>query len=301
VVPSTAFSSSTIAFLLGATGGNLSLDLPLYLFSDYYFPSYIADFIGFFDIVYFNACGITFEPRKNTSTESVFTMAYADDPMWIDSRGLVDGSTGVALPTEAALSSISNACTIVSYRPCVIRAAVDTKTKFFVSGGETNAQFNYINMGGATIRQSVPGSFYISGSASSADISSGIPLGDLYMTLDAEFCGFNMLGIFGIDAMRKKNTKKAKLLKILSDRKIEMKNSSSEAILTECIENCHIDSDRLSKLVVIKENNRAAIISLIAKKTGTSVSIYVNYSNEQLLQSILNLNLLESAKFLTLD
>jgi len=176
-------------------------DIPLNFSDAFYFPGYVATLTSLFDFFYVYMCRLTLSPRKNTSDETTIVMAYAKDPEWVESHGLVD-SGGHALADEANLTSISNCCTSVAYaRDCVVVADVDSKSRFYTAGPYSGGQYNYNTTNAADIRQSTNGVFLINGTVGSSDTNSMV-IADVYMEVDLELENFTTLIANGVTQTR---------------------------------------------------------------------------------------------------
>lgn len=165
--------------------GNASNDLPLLYNNVLYYPSYITTLCNLFDYNFTNKCKISYKPRVTVNNDASFSMAYIQDPAWFESHSQLLG--GYATPSETAITSISNACTDVSYRACSVSASPDKTKKFYNAGPNTGGQIYYPTNTTADLRNSVNGSFMIAGTVITPP-TANVVLGDVYMDLDVEFC-----------------------------------------------------------------------------------------------------------------
>lgn len=91
--------------------------------NSFYFPTYVTNFCQQFR--FFKLSNVTLEtlPRVATTVSTTYMIAAVDDPEWPEAVG---GASGTAFaPTETVLSSLKNACTVVSYNPCQIRIPIN--------------------------------------------------------------------------------------------------------------------------------------------------------------------------------
>lgn len=181
-------SSSPLVSPLFSMNGGADMIIPVNPSFGYYFPPYITQLCRLFAYFYVNKVFIKISPRVNTSNVAVATLGYTGEPNWIENTHSY-GSLSQAKIPETTISSLSNACTDVLYRPCTVYATnLDTERKYFMTGPIFNSALAFTSYS-SDLRQSVAGMFMISGKVNTGD-SDGVTYGDVYMGMDIELCQF---------------------------------------------------------------------------------------------------------------
>jgi hypothetical protein len=183
--------SNRIAFKVPGNGvPSYSFEIPVAPMNSYYFPTYIRQLILLFNELSVHNMTLSFQPRQSATSSNSFVWAYAEDIMWPESHGLLTGGATV-LPTETALTSLSTACTNLTWTPCLIKANITDKKLRYVATDQFDGQLNYSTAGvAALMRQSMPGLFMLFNDGSIVSASETI-LGDVYCVLVLELCDFS--------------------------------------------------------------------------------------------------------------
>ena len=193
VSPSTAPApyTSRISFLV--PGGTAvppvpAFEIPVGPMNSYYFPSYIRQLFLLFNEYKVGGMRLRYQPRTATSTAVAFTWAYAQDVEWPDSHGLTTG--GIVTPTEAALTSLTSACTVQAFSTCDLSATIMDKSMKYVANNKINGQINYTGDFTAEDRQTMSGIFLIY-SEQTVVVTTTNTYGDVYCDLSLELCDFS--------------------------------------------------------------------------------------------------------------
>lgn len=188
VDPSSSPITVPVFYNLGGNAGDADMIIPINPSFGYYFPAYVTQLARLFSFFYVNSLHIRVAPRVNTSNTAVATLAYTADPNWCEDTKQY-GSLAQAKIGEGPLTSLSNACTDVLYRPCTVYATnIDTKRKYVMGGPVFNGAVSFTTYA-SDLRQSTAGMFLISGTINGTD-SVGTIYGDVYMGMDLELCQF---------------------------------------------------------------------------------------------------------------
>jgi len=172
----------------GVTGG-VSKDLPLSLVNSFYWPSWMTNLARLFDRFRVNRCHLSYEPRQSTAQTAAFTLASSVEPAWCEAHGAI--AAGIALPSEAQLSGLHDACTAVCFDRCELEVPIDKSTGWLYSSAVTlTTATNYSTTTTADIRQSHAGVILVNGLA--GGLGAGTVLGDLYVRLNVSFKEFSL-------------------------------------------------------------------------------------------------------------
>jgi hypothetical protein len=201
-----AMFTSQVAFKVNGSGTPAySYELPLNPAATFYWPPFIAQLMNLFNEFRVLSCGVEFQPRAPTTTVAnySFTWSYAEDPEWVESHGLTTG--GIANPTEATITTLSGACTVLPWAPCSIRATISDKKMRYVAGSITSARIDYGNAFAATVRQGIPGTFLLRSESAVASSPSDTLIGDVYVHLVMELCDFStpITSVVSLDSKRR--------------------------------------------------------------------------------------------------
>lgn len=169
-------------------GGGITSILPLTFCNTFYYPTFITNLTRLFSFYYLNNVKLTYEPRTGTQADKGFVLSFVEDIEWFESHGLL--VTGQAVPDEASLVTRTGSCTSNTWDSCEVKAVVDKKRKFFTAGSSLTSNLDFSTENPATLRQTVGGSFAVSGTFNLTAIP--ILLGDVYMDLDIELCDFSL-------------------------------------------------------------------------------------------------------------
>jgi len=159
-----------------------------------YFPSYFAELFSLFQHWKCGGAVLDYEPRVNTSNPATFILASTDDPCWIKATGQTNG-TGSPVPTEAALTSLKNACTVVGYARCKMNLTMNKEVgvggwAYTMSDIGVAAGVNWDTTPSASLRQTVPCVLLVAGTANGA--TNGQILGDVYASMTISLKEFSL-------------------------------------------------------------------------------------------------------------
>lgn len=200
--PTTApapYTGKTSFLVVGNGTPSPAQEIPVGPMNSFYFPPYIRQLFLLFNEYKTVSMRLRYSPRISTTVSNNFVWAYAQDVEWPETHGLTSG--GIAVPTETALTSLTNACTVVAYAPCDLSATImDNKMKY-VGNNLLNGQINYAGSNSAEDRQSMSGLFMIA--SDTIGISTALSvLGDVYCDLSLELCDFSTPITTSITIMR---------------------------------------------------------------------------------------------------
>lgn len=181
-----------VCFKLPGNGvpNSYAFEIPVAPMNSWYFPTYLRQLILLFNEFRVLGMTLSYQPRQSTTSSNAFVWAYAEDVMWPESHGLLSGGA-VVLPTEFALTSLSSACTSLSWAPCVLRANITDNKMRYVAGSQYDGQLNYTSTTAALDRQTFPGIFMIFSDTTLVAASETV-LGDVYASLTMEMCDFSI-------------------------------------------------------------------------------------------------------------
>lgn len=178
-----------IVYVFNGTSANWDQCIPLTFVNSYYYPSYIVSLARLFDYFYVNNCDLTFEPRRNTSSDITFTQCFVQDPSWVTAHGAYDGN-GQAAATELQITSFSNACTSVAYAPCYVKAVCKPSARYYSAANDLTTVLAWNESSRAALyRETIAGCFLMKGDIG-ATTTANMVVGDMYMSLDFELCEF---------------------------------------------------------------------------------------------------------------
>lgn len=191
-------TTSTVYFLLSS--GNTEVGIPVIPSNSYYYPSYVYNLVRLFELWRLDRADFIYLPRINTSSSAAFVLAAPKDPVWPLTHGATDGS-GHYAPTEAQLVSLTDACTVVAYNDCTVRAPVNdfTMNKGWLTTANTNlsGQIDFKTYSDTVIRSTIGATLLICGLPNgTADTS---VIGDLYLDLTISLRDFSTAVTTAID------------------------------------------------------------------------------------------------------
>lgn len=135
---------------------------------------------------------IEYAPRSATITPLSFVMAYTPDPNWCQDRGvtaIVNGSRLVYLPSEYAVSQLTNAVQLPVWSPtvCMDLSSQVPKKEFFTTGednyGFTNGESS---VSYASLRQNTNFGTVVFAGDENVGATAGV-FGDLFIRYDLEY------------------------------------------------------------------------------------------------------------------
>jgi hypothetical protein len=197
------------------SGANRAFTIPFTPANSFHFPSYIYNLSRLFNTFYIDRVVIHFEPRQSSSSNFTFVAASVQDPEWFETHNLL--SAGIAVPTETSLVSRSNACSSNGWTPCTVNVPVDSKQKYFIASSNLNSAIDFSTENPATIRQAIPAIFAVASDISAVS-ATDIIIGDLYASLDIEYCDFSMVISVPVTLKEERKEKRSSSVKSLRSR-----------------------------------------------------------------------------------
>jgi len=182
--------ASGMQFMLPS--GLVAYDYSFVPIDSFYMPPYVYQLVRLFQRYKLYRARFTYEPRVNTSDYTTFVLASPNDISWLPSHGQT--TAGIATPSENALCSLSNACTVVGYGRCVIdMVGLQGSAKngtLYTAGPNIINQIVYTGANDALLRQTVGGQLLIAGNAGNA--GAGQLIGDLYVDIELGLMDYDL-------------------------------------------------------------------------------------------------------------